>query len=130
MENATTILFGLPGVAVDRVECAADGRGSRVRLVHVVTSASSAAGCPCCGVVSTSVKQYRTTRPRDLPYGEEPLMVWWRKRQFRCLEPACPRKAFTVSIAEGPPRARVTGRLCRAVARQVASGRPVDSVAT
>jgi transposase len=88
MENATTILFGLPGVAVDRVECAADGRGGWARLVHVVASASSAAGCPECGVVSASVKQYRTTRPRDLPYGEEPLAVRWRKRQFRWSRPA------------------------------------------
>jgi zinc-finger of transposase IS204/IS1001/IS1096/IS1165 len=96
MENGTTILFGLPGVAVQRVDA--------VRLVHVVTTASSAAGCcPQCGVVSTSVKQRRTTRPRDLPYGEEPLAVLWRKRQYRCQEAACPRKAFTESIAEVPP---------------------------
>ena len=64
MENGTSILFGLPGVAVRRVERALDERGVAVRLVHVVTNASSAAGCPQCGVVSTSVKQRRTTRPR------------------------------------------------------------------
>ncbi len=73
-----------------------------MRLVHVVTAASSAAGCPQCGVVSTSVRQYRTTRPRDLPYGEEPLAVRWHKRQYRCREAACPRRAFTESIAEVP----------------------------
>jgi transposase len=39
------------------------------------------------------------------------------------------RKAFTESIAEVPPRSRVTGRLCRAVARQVASGRVVSALA-
>lgn len=128
MENGTTILFGLPGVAVQRVECAGEG-GARSRLVHVVTAAGSAAGCPGCGVVSTSVKQYRTTRPRDLPYGEEPLAVRWHKRQYRCREAACPRQAFTESIAEIPARARVTGRLCRAVAAQVASGRSVPAVA-
>ena len=97
--------------------------------MHVVTTASSAAGCPQCGVVSTSVKQRRTTRPRDLPYGEEPLAVRWRKRQYRCRELACPRKAFTESIAEIPPRARLTGRLCRQLASQVASGRSVSAVA-
>jgi len=109
MENGTTILFGLPGVTVERVERVAGEDGERVRLVHVTTAASSAAGCPVCGVVSTSVKQQRTTRPRDLPYGEEPLAVRWHKRQYRCREAACPRKAFTESIAEIPPRARVTG---------------------
>jgi transposase len=129
MENGTTILFGLPGVAVDRVERGQDERGELVRLVHVVTTASSAAGCPACGVVSTSVKQCRTTRPRDVPYGEEPLEVRWRKRQYRCREDSCPRKAFTESIAEIPARARLTGRLCRQLAGQVASGRSVSSVA-
>jgi transposase len=128
MQNATTILFGLPGVAVERVERAALD-GMPVRLVHVVTTASSAAACPQCGVISGSVKQYRTTMPRDLPYGEEPLAVRWHKRQYRCREAACPRKAFTESVAEIPARARLTGRLCRQAAGQVASGRSVSAVA-
>ena len=128
MENGTSILFGLPGVAVQRVERAADESGAAVRLVHLVTTAASAAGCPQCGVVSVSVKQRRTTRPRDLPYGEEPLAVRWRKRQYRCREQACPRKAFTESIAEIPARARLTGRLCRQLAGQVAAGRSVAAV--
>jgi transposase len=129
MEHGTTILFGLPGVTVERVERVMSGDGGPARLVHVVTAASSAAGCPECGVISTSVKQYRTTRPRDLPYGEEPLGVRWRKRQYRCREVTCARKAFTESIAEIPPRARLTGRLCRRAAAQVASGRSVSAVA-
>jgi transposase len=128
MENATSILFGLPWVAVERVERTADEHGEPVRLVQITATASSAAGCPACGVISTSVKQYRTTRPRDLPYGEEPLAVRWRKRQYRCREEACPRKAFTEGIAEIPARARVTGRLCRKAAAEVASGRSVSSV--
>jgi transposase len=128
MENGTSILFGLPGVAVVRVERAAED-GELVRLVHLTTVASSAAGCPQCGVVSTSVRQYRTTRPRDLPYGEELLEVRWHKRQYRCRERACPRTAFTESVPEIPPRARLTGRLCRQAARQVASGRSVSAVA-
>jgi transposase len=129
MENATSILFGVPGVAVERVERTADEHGEPVRLVQITTTASSAAGCPACGVISTSVKQYRTTRPRDLPYGEEPPAVRWRKRQYRCREEACPRKSFTESIADIPARARVTGRLCRKAAAEVASGRSVSSVA-
>jgi transposase len=128
MENGTSILFGLPGMAVDRVERVTVD-GELVRLVHVVTAASSAAGCPQCGVVSTSVKQRRTTRPRDVPYGEEPLAVRWRKRQYRCREAACERKVFTESVTEIPAGARLTGRLCRLLARQVASGRSVAAVA-
>ncbi|MGE5687490.1 MAG: transposase family protein, partial [Gemmatimonadota bacterium] len=78
MEDGTTILFGLPGVAVDRVEAAEDG----VRTVHVVTADRDVAACPLCGVFSTSVRQRRTTRPKDVPYGEQPLVVRWHKAQY------------------------------------------------
>jgi hypothetical protein len=76
-------------------------------------------------VLSTTGRQRRTTRPRDLPQGEEPL-VRWHKRQFRCREVPCPRKAFTEQIAELPAGARVTGRLRRHVARRVADGLAVS----
>jgi hypothetical protein len=46
MENGTSILFGLPGVAADRFERGTGEHGELVRLIHVVTTASSAAGCP------------------------------------------------------------------------------------
>src|SRR5258708_22734759 len=103
MENGTAILFGLPGVAVQRVERTLDEQGVGLRLVHVVTTASSAAGCPQCGVVSVSVKQRRTTRPRDLPYGEEPLAMRWHKRQYRCREAACPRREEVRGTASRRP---------------------------
>jgi len=124
MEEGTTILFGLPGVAVDHVEGDLDG----TRTVHVVTADESAAACPVCGVFSSSVKQYRTTRPKDLPYGEAPLAVRWRKVQWRCREAACPRKVFPESTAELPPGARVTGRTRRAAGAAVGSGRSVAAV--
>ena len=104
--DGTTILFGLPGVAVDRVERDVDGRPDGA----CATVDDAAAACPVCGVFSSSVQQRRTTRPRDLPYGEAPLLVRWHKTQFRCREQECSRKAFTESIAELPPCARVTGR--------------------
>ena len=107
MENGTT-LFGLPGVAVDRVEQNDDG----ARVVHVVTTDPNAAACPACGTLSTVVRQRRSTRPKDLRYGQAPLAVRWHKRQYRCLEPWCPRKAFTEQVEELPAGARVTGR-CR-----------------
>jgi hypothetical protein len=108
MSHATTILFGLPGVAVDRVERAADEDGDAVRLAHVKTVVSSAAGCPKCGVISASVKQYRSTRPRDLPYGEEPLAVRCHKRQYRCLEETCTR-IHVISLCQDAERERVLG---------------------
>ncbi|MEU9891886.1 ISL3 family transposase [Sphaerisporangium sp. NPDC051011] len=117
----------MPEITVVDVERVADDDGKTGRLVHIERPEEWAA-CPECGVISTSVRQRRTTRPRDLPYGEEPIEVRWHKRQFSCTEQLCPRKAFTESTAEIPPRARTTGRLCRAAAAQVASGRSVAAV--
>ena len=125
MGNGTTILFGLPGVAVRDVEQGENGE----RTVHVVTADPSAAACPVCGVFSISVRQHRTTRPKDLPYGEAPLRVRWRKAQYRCREPRCPRKAFTESIAELPPGRRVTGRLRRFAGAAVGDGASVARTA-
>ena len=120
--DSTTILFGLPGVRVQKVVRAADG----ARVVHVVTEEETAAACPVCGVLSTSVRQRRTTRPRDLPYGEEPLAVRWHKVQYTCQERACARKAFTEQIGEVPAGARVTGRLRRHVAERIGDGLAVS----
>jgi transposase len=121
-QHGTTILFGLRGVRVREVVRSAE----HGRVVHVLTDDEAAAACPQCGVLSSTVRQRRATRPRDLPQGEEPLVVRWHKRQFRCREVRCPRKAFTEQIAELPAGARVTGRLRRHVAGRVADGLAVS----
>ena len=56
MDQSTTVLFGLPGVRVDRVST--DDVG--VRQVEFFTDDERAAACPSCGVVSTSVKGMRS----------------------------------------------------------------------
>jgi transposase len=121
--DGTTILFGLRGVRVREVVRVADG----TRVVHVLTDDETAAACPACGVFSSSVRQRRTTRPRDLPYGEERLGVRWHKVQFACREKQCARKAFTEQIGEVPAGARVTGRLRRHVAKTVGDGAAVST---
>ena len=116
MENGTSILFGLPGVAGDRVERDADG----VRTVHLRTEDETARACPECWVLSTTVRQRRTTRPSDLPYGEAPLQVRWPysqhsasrragspEPQFACRETLCRRKAFAEAIDGLPPYVRI-----------------------
>ena len=120
--DGTTILFGLPGVRVRHVERGDQG----ARVVHVVTDDEAAAACPKCGVFSSSVRQCRTTRPRDLPYGEEHLVVRWHKVQYACRQAQCPRKAFTEQIPEVPAGARLTGRLRRSVAHQIGEGLAVS----
>jgi transposase len=120
LDEGTTVLFGLPGVVVLRVESTVDGR-----VVHVVTADPAAARCPGCETVSTAVKGQVLTRPKDLPYGEEPLLVVWHKRRWRCTASSCPRASFTEVIAEIPARARTTGRLRRAIGAAVENGRSV-----
>lgn len=41
----------------------------------------------------SSVRHQRTTRLKDLPYGEAALVVRWHKRQFACKQRLCPGKA-------------------------------------
>jgi hypothetical protein len=48
-------------------------------VVHVVTAEATAAACPGCGVVSTSVKEHVTTSPKDIPYGQDRILVCWNK---------------------------------------------------
>lgn len=68
MDQSTTILFGLPGVAVREVVRADDAR-----VVRVTTDDPAAATCPMCAVFSGKVRKRRATRPNDLGYGVEPL---------------------------------------------------------
>src|SRR5215213_3321764 len=107
VEPGATLLLGIEGLAVERVELGADG----ARVAHLVTDAEAAAACPSCGVVSTSVKGHAVTGPRDIPYGDAPLRLVWHKRRWRCRERACRRGSFTESLPAVPARARVTTRL-------------------
>jgi transposase len=122
-QDATTLLFGLEGLAVREV--VRDEAGDRV--LHAVTDDPSAAACPVCGVFSERVRQRRVTRPRDVRFGEEPLAIRWHKVQYACDEAPCPRRAFTESTRELPPRARLTGRLRRAAGRMVDAGASVSA---
>ena len=107
MSDGTTLLFGLPGVRVERVERLADG----TRVVQVATADETAAAGPSCGVVSTSVKARVTTAPRDIPYGQDRIVVRWHKTRWRCREDYCDRGSFTEANTQIPARARTTTRL-------------------
>lgn len=115
---AATLLLGLDGVAVDRVEV--DERGAR--LVHVVTSDPAARGCPGCGVVSSRVKERVVTHPRDVRCGDAPVQLVWHKRRWVCREEVCARGSFTERIGQIPARRRTTERLRQAAGADVADG--------
>jgi transposase len=127
VSDGTTLLFGLPGVRVERVERRADG----TRVVHVATAEPTAAACPACGVVSTSVKGRVTTSPRDIPYGEKRIVLRWNKTRWRCREDYCTRSSFTETIAQVPARARTTQRLRTQIGAAIGdAARSVTEVAT
>lgn len=112
-------LLGLDGLAVERVE--RDAFGGRVVLV--VTADVTASACPSCGVLSSSVKERVTTRPRDIPYGTTPVRVVWHKRRWRCTERRCPRGSFTEQVTAVPRRSRMTRRLRAELGHAVAEQR-------
>jgi transposase len=118
LTNDTTLLLGLDGLAVARVEM--DDRGRRV--VHLVTADEAAAVCPSCGTRSTSPRQWVSTHPRDLPVGGRDVALRWRKRRWRCRQPECSTSSFTEQVAAVPARARLTTRLRVAAGAAVADG--------
>ena len=116
MVNDTTLLLGLDGLGVERVELDTDG----CPVVHVVTMDAHAARCPSCHTVSTSPKQQVTTRPRDLRHGGRGISLLWRKRRWRCRNRECGRGSFTEQVSAVPTRKRLTTRLRAACGAAVA----------
>jgi transposase len=99
-------------------------------MVHVVTADAGAATCPSCGVVSRSVKERTATSPKDIPYGEDGILVRWCKTRWRCRQASCGVGSFTESIPEVPPRARTTRRLCAQIGSAIGdAARSVSEVA-
>jgi transposase len=98
--------------------------------VYVVTAEETAAACPACGVVSRSVKARVWTSPRDIPYGQDRIIVRWNKTRWRCREDYCGRGSFTESIPQVPCRARTTDRLRTQIGAAVGdAARAVSEVA-
>lgn len=118
MVNDTTRLLGLAGLAVIRVdEATHDGP-----MVHLVTADEQARICPGCGVRATRIKEWVTTRPRDLPVAGRQVDLRWRKRRWLCDQRDCGRQTFTEAVGQVPGRARLTGRLRLAAGVAVADG--------
>ena len=108
------LLVGLDGLHVVDV----DKTGHGV-LVVTMESAPTVMGCPTCGVVAES-RGRRTTTLVDIPCFARPTRLRWRKRTWRCLEPACPTRVFTEQDEQiARPRGLLTTRACRWVIEQV-----------
>jgi len=125
VEDATTLLFALPDYRVLDVSLEPDG-GRRV----LVEAVAEEAACPHCGVFSRVVHERPVRRVKDVPHGRVPLRLWVRKRRYRCVEAACPRRSFTEATDELPLRSRLTGRLRERVTAAVTrTNRAVSEVA-
>jgi transposase len=120
-----TCLLGLGGLAVERVALTAGG----VKIVQLVTCDPDAARCPDCWEVSTSVKEWVLTRPKDFPCGGIAVVMQWRKRRWRCRTQDCPQQTFTEAVGQVPAGMRTTTRLREGMARAVEDGRDQSEVA-
>jgi hypothetical protein len=119
------LLVGLPDVTIAGVE---DRPGWPLR-VHVETIARIV-GCVGCGTRAW-VKDRPAVALVDLPAFGRPAVLVWRKRRWRCPEPACEVGTWTEGDSRiAPVRAVMTDRAGRWVTVQVGrEGRTVAEVA-
>jgi transposase len=83
-------------------------------------------GCQGCGVRAAPHGR-RVVRVRDLPIGGRPVILAWRKRIWRCREPACGVRTWTEQTAAIRPRAVLTQRARAEACRRV--GKDAHAVA-
>jgi transposase len=83
-------------------------------------------GCAGCGVRATPHGR-RVVRVRDLPIGGRPVVLCWRKRIWRCGEPACGVRTWTERVVGVRPRAVLTERARAEACRRV--GKDAHAVA-
>jgi len=69
-------------------------------VVEVITVDPDASRCPDCGISSTSAKERTVTSPRDIRYGDDPIVLRWNKTRYRCRNDTCTRVSFTEAIRE------------------------------
>ena len=105
-------LLGLDGLEL----LAADIVGGEWQLV--VQTTATGVGCRGCGV-RAELHGRRTVRVRDLPIGGRPVVLLWRKRIWRCREPACGVWTWTERTAAVRPRAVLTKRARAEACRRV-----------
>jgi transposase len=113
-------LLGLDGFEVVSAELV----GGEWQLV--VQTTARVIGCAGCGVPAKPHGR-REVRVRDLPIGGRPVVLWWRKRLWRCREPACGVRTWTERTPAIHPRAVLTERARAEACRRV--GKDAHAVA-
>jgi transposase len=115
-----SILLGLDGFEVTAAEVTDD----EWRLA--VQTTATTVGCAACGT-QARLHARRTVRVRDLPMGGRPVVLAWRKRIWRCIEPACEVRTWTEQVDAIRPRAVLTERARAEACRRV--GKDAHAVA-
>jgi transposase len=105
-------LLGLDGFAVLAAQVVAGEWQLEVQTTVTVV------GCQGCGV-RAELHGRRRVRVRDLPIGGRPVVLAWRKRIWRCHEPACGVRTWTERTAAMRPRAVLTERARAEACRRV-----------
>ena len=121
--GAAEALLGLPGFRVLEVH------EDPSEVIVVVELAVQAVGCPGCGVVARAhgraVVDYR-----DLACFGRPARLRWRKRRFRCEEPACAIVTWSETSPALSARCLLTDRAGAECCLQVGlNARPVAQMA-
>jgi transposase len=92
----------------------------------VVQTTATVVGCVGCGM-RAELHGRRTVRVRDLPAGGRPVVLAWRKRLWRCGEPACGVGTWIERAAAIGPRMVLTERARAEACRRV--GKDAHAVA-
>lgn len=107
-----TVLVGMPGFVVGATEVV-DGE-----LWLRVETTADVVGCSGCGTRAVGHGR-STTVVRDLPISDRPVVVAWWKRRWLCPDPDCDVNTWTETSPEIAPRAALTERARRRIARMV-----------
>jgi transposase len=113
-------LLGLDGFEV----LAAELTGGEWQVT--VQTTATVVGCQGCGM-RAELHGRRMVRVRDLPLGGRPVVLAWRKRIWRCREPACKVRTWTEQVAAIRPRVVLTERARAEACRRV--GKDAHAVA-
>ncbi len=93
-------------------------RSDPAEIILVVESSALGAVCPFCGHFSDCRHSQYVRRLLDLPADSRKVVVHWRIRKFRCINPNCRHRVFAERIPGfARPHARRTERLDQLLTR-------------
>ncbi len=99
------VLLNIPGIPI--LDVGHDEERGRVEVT--VETDADVGGCPACGVVAVGTDAGTTGRAEAPCFGQVSV-IRWRKRIWRCAEPACPVVTFSEEHEMIAPPAKLSSR--------------------